>query len=364
MIIREGNTKIFVPRDINIKKKGPLHKTPCFYNPALETDRDICVLFCLYIIDLGYDKFLDGMAATGVRGIRIANEAGGRVYINDWGEKQYKIIQKNIKLNNISACIYKKDLRILLLEKHNFDYIDIDPFGSPIPFIDSAIQGSKRDSFMAFTATDKATLCGVYPLVCKRRYDAIPFHGDAMKEIGLRILIGCIARQTTRFEYGITPLLSYSTDHYFRTYIKISKGIKNANETLKNMGGAQKEQGTWRTGKNISSIGPLWIGNIGDKNIIKELIKRAQTKKLGKRWELDLILKNLELETDAPPLYYESDKIASKLHTCQPKMSDILQALRDNGFHAYKTHFSQKGIKTDAPYSHIKKIFIDQKKLS
>lgn len=360
MIIREGNTEIFVPRDINIKKKGPLHKTPCFYNPGLETDRDMCVLFCLHLMDLGYDTFLDGMAATGVRGIRIANETGGKVHINDWGDKQYKIIQKNIKLNDISASFSKKDLRILLLEKQNFDYVDIDPFGSPVPFVDSAVQGAKRDSFMAFTATDKATLCGVYPLVCKRRYDAIPFHGDAMKEIGLRILIGSIARQAARFECGIKPLISYSTDHYFRTYIKISRGIKKANEMLNDIGGGQKEQGTWKLGRKIFSIGPLWIGDLNNKKIIKNLIKKAQTKKLGKRWELDMLLKNLELEAGAPPLYYETDRIASKLHTCQPKMSDILQALRHNGFQAYKTHFTQKGIKTDAPYSHIKKIFIHQ----
>ena len=59
---------------------------------------------------------------------------------------------------------------------------------SPVGFIDSALRSIKNGGIIACTATDTATLCGVYPKVCIRRYGAIPFHSVVMKEIGLRIL--------------------------------------------------------------------------------------------------------------------------------------------------------------------------------
>ena len=68
-----------------------------------------------------------------------------------------------------------KNLNVLLSE-NRFDYIDIDPFGSPVGFVDSAMRSIKNGGVVACTATDTAALCGVYPRVCQRRYGAIPFH--------------------------------------------------------------------------------------------------------------------------------------------------------------------------------------------
>ena len=140
--------------------------------------------------------------------------------------KKGRIYGKKLKLKNIVAL--NCDLNSLLSESR-FDYIDIDPFGSPIKFIDSAMRSISHNGLIACTATDTATLCGVYPKVCLRRYGAQPFHSNIMKEIGLRILLGVICREAGKYEKGIQPILSYTTDHYFRVYVRVENGISYAN---------------------------------------------------------------------------------------------------------------------------------------
>ena len=68
-----------------------------------------------------------------------------------------------------------------------FDYIDVDPFGSPNPFLDAAIKRIARDGILAVTATDTAPLCGTYTNACRRKYWAVPLRNELMHEIGIRI---------------------------------------------------------------------------------------------------------------------------------------------------------------------------------
>ena len=56
------------------------------------------------------------------------------------------------------------------LESAGFDYIEIDPFGSPTDFLESSIVRLSRRGILAVTATDTAPLCGTYPNTCKRKY--------------------------------------------------------------------------------------------------------------------------------------------------------------------------------------------------
>ena len=155
----------------------------------------------------------------------------------------------------------------------------------------------------------KATLCGVYPNVCKRRYDALPYHGECMKEIGLRILIGFLGRQAARYNRSITPLLSYSKDHYYRIYLKTQTGKTQANETINTIGWIAKKEGIWKTCKNEHGIGPLWLGTIHNNIIIEKLFHILKIKKLEKRWHITKFLHLIEKEADAPFFYHETDKI-------------------------------------------------------
>ncbi len=354
MMGREGKTNILLYGDV--KGKGPGIKRDKFYNPAMELDRDLCVTFCQYAAKNGCKKFLDGLGATGVRGIRIANEVGGggrvEVHINEINPVSYELIKENARLNNVDINATNGDIRLLCHNK--YDYVDIDPYGSPAPFALHAFEMMRNKGFAAFTATDKATLCGVYEKACIRRYDAVPMHGEGMKEIGLRILIGFLVRTAAIMDYGAHPVFSYSHDHYFRVYLRLQGGAGRGNDAVGKIGWVCRNNG-WKISKFCDDrgkkwSGPLWIGTLNDKDVVDFMVGEAKSEMAKKL--MGIIEKELPV-----PMYYESSAVCRRLKIAQPKLSDVIEKLGEKGFLASRTHFSPDGFKTDANMKEIEKAF-------
>lgn len=357
--VSEGSTNVLVFKNKESKKgPGSKDKVP-FYNPSMELNRDLSILVCQWLVDNSKKsvRILDGLAASGIRGIRLANELIGDfdVTVNDWNEDAYILIEKNLeklKLDNIIALNCNINS---LLSESSFDYIDVDPFGSPVYFIDSAIRSINNYGVIACTATDTAALCGTYPKVCLRRYGAVPFHSIVMKEVGLRILLGLICRTAGIYDKGIKPLVCYSTDYYFRVYVQIINGTSKANDSMKNYSLIKSDE---QVGSEITDkdIGPMWMGKLEDLRLVKELRTNLFEKKLKTKNELWKLLDSLEEEADAPAFFYSTDGLASDLKKSPPKMENIFGNLKNKGFDVSRTHFSQTGFKTNAPIDKIKKI--------
>lgn len=359
MILQEGKTKIFLSEKKG--NKGPGIKHTGFYNPALELDRDLCVLISQYAVHVGCKKFLDGLGSTGIRGLRIANEIEGdiKVEISEINPASFKKIERNAKLNGLDVKTWNMDVRILCTMK-KYDYIDIDPYGSPTPFASSAFNGLRQKGITAFTATDKATLCGIYAHACRRRYDAIPLRGMGMKEIGLRILIGFLVRHAAMNDYAAIPLFSYSHDHYFRVYLKMEKGARKSNDALDHIKFVCWDAG-WKTKdfyeeRGEKWAGPLWMGRIFDFELLSFIEKEIRGKELRKKGEIETLLPVWKEEENAPPMHYESSFLCKKLKVRQPKINRILHELGQKGFFACRTHFSPDAFKTDAPLKEIEDI--------
>lgn len=358
--ITEGKTDVLVFKKKESKKgPGSKDKVP-FYNPSMELNRDLSVLVCQWLINNSkqHVNILDGLAASGVRGVRFANELDGDfdVVINDWNEAAFALIKKNLKRCKFdNAVAYNCNLNVLLSEK-KFHYIDIDPFGSPVYFIDSAMRSVCNDGVIACTATDTATLCGTYPKVCLRRYGAVPFHSTIMKEIGLRILLGFICREAGIYDRGIKPLICYVTDHYFRVYVQVINGTSRANDSMKNFS-VIKTNELIAAETTRKDIGPMWIGKLQDKRIVKKLRTILFEKQLKTKNELWKLLDLLEEEADASAFFYTTDDLASALKKSPPKMEIIFEKLRNKGYDVYRTHFSPTGFKTNAPKIEIEKVF-------
>jgi tRNA (guanine26-N2/guanine27-N2)-dimethyltransferase len=358
--IIEGNTNILVYKKKNTKR-GPGSKDNLpFYNPAMELNRDLSVLVCQWLVNNSKKnlKVLDGLAATGIRGLRFANEVVGDfdITLNDWDHDAFKLIEENIKklkLKNLLAL--NKNLNTVLTE-NKFDYIDIDPFGSPVHYIDSAVRSVCNDGVIAVTATDTATLCGTYHKVCLRRYGAKPYRSIAMKEIGLRILLGFICREAVKYDKGIKPIISYSTDHYFRAYIQIINGKGRANDSLKNYSTVKSNDFFSSKNENFD-IGTLWTGKIQNKKIVIELRSMLFDKKFNTKNDLWKLLDLIEEEADGANFFYETDKLASIFKKSPPKMELIFKKLKEKGYYVYRTHFSPTGFKTNASKSEIEKVF-------
>jgi tRNA (guanine26-N2/guanine27-N2)-dimethyltransferase len=73
----------------------------------------------------------------------------------------------------------------VFLHGKRFHYIDIDPYGPPVPFLDHAFGALMRRAWLAVTATDKAPLCGAHPKACLRKYLGKPITTSYSDEVGL-----------------------------------------------------------------------------------------------------------------------------------------------------------------------------------
>ena len=95
---------------------------------------------------------------SGIRGVRYKNEIDGvgQVFINDISETANEYERHNVELNNLEDIeIFQHDASMFLrMHRGEFDVIDIDPFGTPSPFLDSAGYCSRRNSLLCVTATD------------------------------------------------------------------------------------------------------------------------------------------------------------------------------------------------------------------
>ncbi|MDI6917127.1 MAG: hypothetical protein QMC80_04950, partial [Thermoplasmatales archaeon] len=281
------------------------------------------------------------------------------VTINDVNKEAYKIIKRNIKLNNLDNAFAENKKLNTILSENRYDYIDIDPFGSPVSFIDSAMRSIKREGVLGVTATDTATLCGVYPETCLRRYSAMPLKTGYGKEIGVRILIGFCIREGAKYDLGFKPLLGHSTDHYFRIYLQIEKGAKEAGKCMENMGYVLHDfvSGERKISKEIDrnyrTAGPLWTGKLFDKKFLNKLDVKNY---FGTKKRTTKMLELWKNEADAPALYYEVNNVAEMMKTSPVSMKNILEKLKQQNIS--RTHFSPTAFKTDARIEEIKHIFL------
>jgi tRNA (guanine26-N2/guanine27-N2)-dimethyltransferase len=359
-LIKEGTTELFVINK-NISGKGPSSKDgEPFYNPAMELNRDVSILLNQWFINTS-DKpvhFLDGLAASGIRGIRMSHELTGdfEVTVNDWNAEAFSLIQQNIQKNPSKKILpVQKDLNNLLSE-HRYDSIDIDPFGSPVYFLDSAIRSIYHNGIIACTATDTAALCGVFPKVCFRRYGAWPLHVPCMHEIGLRILVGVLGREAAKHDKGVEPLLCYTTDHYLRLYVKIKNGKHHANESMAQYSTLSSEH-IPLSKPPYSMVGPLWLGPLQNKTWLHELRTILNQKELHTKNQILPLLYYLEAEADAPAFFYTTNDLSSVLKQSPPPMERLFESLQEKGFVVTKTHCTPTGFKTNAPYDVIKEVF-------
>jgi tRNA (guanine26-N2/guanine27-N2)-dimethyltransferase len=362
-IITEGETQLYVPvlGAFGKRASGVVRKPPVFYNPHMALNRSLSVLFMRVA---GADLvFSDVLAGSGAKGIRVAVESGCEVFLNDANPDAVRLINKNADLNNVDVSVSNLDANRFALENIGaFDFIDIDPFGSPVPFLDSGILSLKKNGYIGATATDTATLCGVYPDTCFRRYQAQPFRSEFCHEVGLRIIIGYLARTAAKYDKGLRPILSHSTRHYFRTYSKTVDSVTAAKDSLDSLGylyfcekcrDFKSERSAFPSARQcicggaMKASGPLWLGSLSVQTFLEQTLSLSQSRDEQK------LLGLLSAEVDAP-FYFDVHKLAKTIRVSPVGIETIIERLREDGFAALRTHFTPVGVKTDAPIDVVK----------
>ncbi len=322
--------KAIFKANLSGKDKGPGKAKGVFYNPAMRLSRDLHVIFAKQFDFSGI--MLDGLAASGIRGIRLNLEAGVNVEFCDSSRMATETIAGNLEMNGIKSKIYNERVEDLLQDR-KYDWIDVDPFGTPAPYLEAALKGLNDGGILGVAATDTAVLCGAKPSICKKRYGAVSMRRVAAKEVGVRILLSMIHNIASGMGKGIEPLLCYSEGHHLRVFVRLGERkdviLKWITKDMRIVDREEKDAG-----------GPLWVRKI----IKAELIPESQDGVLGK------LLETLREEANGPPGLHDINNIAKAAGIGQtPQRIKIVESIRKLGSFASSSVFSSLGIKTDAP---------------
>jgi len=362
----EGKTELIVPAES--LEQDPPPTFPVFFNPAASVNRDVSVA----VVDAtSGSSFCDAMAGVGARGIRVATEVKrvSTVALVDFNEDALKLARRSAALNGIgrkcefsnlesSAYLYSRYGR-----ERRFDYVDVDPFGTPVRQLQAALSATADGGILSVTATDTAVLCGVYPDVSRRRYGAQSLNNQFNHETGIRILLGAIARLGASLDIGVEPVAAHSTRHYLRGFVRVAAGALKADRALGSLGFVvwcpacgQVERSTERgrtcakCGKKAKSAGPLWAGGIADKSMVERAAGRAEQQGLK---SAQGVLDSLVGVDSYPPWSFEIGTICSNLKIPSVPEERVFAALRSMGYRSRRTPFERKGVKTGASYAEV-----------
>ncbi len=374
--VKEGKVEILVPKlsayGVVPSDYAP-SRAPVFYNPVMEFNRDLTVLaFKAYQHMINREiSICEPLTSQGIRGIRYANEIEdvNRIVLSDINRHAYELAQHNIKHNNLQdkITLKYKDANCVLScnasPKKRFDIIDIDPFGTPVPYLDAAFRALKNKGLIAVTATDLAPLCGVHAKACIRKYGGKPMRTEYCHELAVRLLAGHMAQTAAKHDIGMKILFSHSTDHYIRVYAQIGYGCQKADEALKNTGyilhcfNCLHRETTQQLfgcptcpecGAKMDYTGPLWIGSINDEAYIDQILTENQAVAFRTSAKISKLLNSIKVEAEAPITYYVLDRVSKKMNLPPTSTQSFLNELHNNGYKAVQTHFNTRGIKTDA----------------
>ena len=330
---------------VNNPGNSPGTATAGFFNPVQKLNRDITVL-CAY--NIRPRLYLDGFTGTGLRAIRMEKEAGVHCVASERNRAAYEMSRENIDKNSSSVELHNRTFESVV-STYNFDFIDIDPYGSAFPYMDVALNYVRNGGYLGITATDLSTLSGSVPDKAKRRYGAYVKNDRMKHEMGIRLFLGYAAKRAAAFDRGIAPLISFWHGHYYRMIIRVHQNLSMAEKSLRKVKFFSKKT-------SISSIyerrreGPIWTGDIQDEHFIRGLIYPDTV--VGVKEFVD----SLAYENDSCGFFELTDH-ASFHSSDLPSLMNSMKILEGSGYRVHRTHFSHTGLKIKKNSGDLDKIW-------
>jgi tRNA (guanine26-N2/guanine27-N2)-dimethyltransferase len=364
MRVTEGSVEVEVPQ-----QDGEGVGDGVFYNPTQELNRDVTVAVLRAYRDREprAETYLDATAASGVRGVRAAAD-GWTVTCADTDPDAVELCEANLARNGLDerGNVVGRDANALLHEAY-FDVVDVDPFGTPIPFADAAVRGTRN--LLCVTATDTAPLCGAHFESGVRSYSAVPRNTEYHAEMGVRILLSALVRTAARYDVAPTPLVTHATKHYVRTYLELDRGARKADDALGSLGyihhcehclHRETERGLVsdppgecrNCGEGIQTAGPVWLGRTHDDAFLAA-VRGAVDDTMGAADEACDLLATLGAELDVPT-HYDQHRLCKRWGRSVAPMDEFLDRLRSAGHEASRTHYGGTTFETSAPVSEIR----------
>lgn len=337
-------------------------------------------------------RVLEGLAASGLRSIRFALEVPGlrSVIANDASARAVELMDRNVHLNRVAHLVQpnQADARMLMYQhqkaSERFDVIDLDPYGSPAPFLDAALQAVNDGGLLCVTCTDMAVLAGNSGETCYSKYGAMAIKSRACHEMALRIVLHSLDLHANCYQRFVVPLLSISADFYVRVFVRVFTGQAKVKASaskqalvfqcvgcgafyLQRLGRASGDPGgrvkfsaacgppvtpeCEHCGQRHQLGGPMWADPIHDLDFVGRVLEAVTTNpgRFHTSKRIQGVLSVVTEELPDVPLYYTLDHLSSTIHCNTPSLLQLRSALLHAGFRVSLSHACKNAVKTDAP---------------
>ncbi|WP_254839984.1 tRNA (guanine(26)-N(2))-dimethyltransferase [Natronomonas marina] len=362
MEVSEGGVTVEVPEKRHGASEGS--GAGVFYNPVQELNRDVTVGVLRAVAD-ECDTYLDAMTASGIRAVRAA-DAGYAVTACDVDDDAVALARHNLARNDLDGEVVHRNVNAHMHE-HRHDVVDLDPFGTPIPFADAAFRSAGE--YLCVTATDTAPLCGAHFESGVRSYGAVPRNTEFHAEMGLRVLLSALVRTAARYDLAARPVLSHVSSHYVRTYLRLESGARAADRQIEDLGYVDHcQQCLWRRheatlvadpvtecpncGQSTWTAGPIWLGPAHDADFV-DRVRASIPDTFGTAEKSRELLDTVAGELHRPT-HYDQHKLYKRWSEPAIGMEEFLSALRAAGHEASRTHYGGTTFKTDAGVAAIR----------
>lgn len=400
--VQEGKATILTPKQDEV-----------FYNPIQQFNRDLSIMAIKAYDEIRHEKIqaikkksknkrtklnglkiLESLAASGLRSCRYGLEIpeAGKIVANDMLAEAVKSINKNVEYNKLTDKVVANQgdaIKFMGSTDEKFHIVDLDPYGTAAPFIDSAIQCLEDDGMSLVTCTDAGVLAGSgYPEKCFALYGGNNFgnayvNGESNHEVGIRLILNLIASTAAKYKKTIEPMLSLSIDYYFRVFVKVKTSpinVKNhASETMLTYGcngcghkivqplGMKnntkfqypKLQGPISSncqycGTSYNVAGPMYAGNLHNREFIDKVLKinESSDKEIyvtNERIKGMLTLASNEL--DDAPFFFNLNQLCSIFKSPPISIEQYTKAVGNLGYKVSLTHAKKNCVKTNLPWN-------------
>ncbi|KAL1574283.1 N2,N2-dimethylguanosine tRNA methyltransferase [Candida albicans P57072] len=400
--VQEGKATILTPKQDEV-----------FYNPIQQFNRDLSIMVIKAYDEIRHEKIqaikkksknkrtklnglkiLESLAASGLRSCRYGLEIpeAGKIVANDMLAEAVKSINKNVEYNKLTDKVVANQgdaIKFMGSTDEKFHIVDLDPYGTAAPFIDSAIQCLEDDGMLLVTCTDAGVLAGSgYPEKCFALYGGNNFgnayvNGESNHEVGIRLILNLIASTAAKYKKTIEPMLSLSIDYYFRVFVKVKTSpinVKNhASETMLTYGcngcghkivqplGMKnntkfqypKLQGPISSncqycGTSYNVAGPMYAGNLHNREFIDKVLKinESSDKEIYVTHErIKGMLTLASNELDDAPFFFNLNQLCSIFKSPPISIEQYTKAVGNLGYKVSLTHAKKNCVKTNLPWN-------------
>jgi len=350
---------------------------------------------------------LEALAATGIRSIRYAKELGEGphgvrcIMANDLDSAAVAKIRHNLSLNGIreglievncgdaASFMYARKARGTGgLGDCAYDVIDIDPYGTCSPFVDSAVQAVADGGLLCVTSTDMPVLGGNHPETCFARYGGAALKSGYVHEMALRLVMYALCMSAAKYGREVQPMMCCSIDFYVRLFVRVFDSPARVKQQASKSGlvhqcvqcesffiqpfgdiGSETGANKFKPAKvvvpgsecpecggRLKVGGPCYIGIMHDEDFVQKCLDvcTSSTESLPgvTSWKkIRGLLTAIDEEHADLPLFYRLPQLCKGLKLQPVPLRQFRGTLLALGYRVSHMHRDPEAIKTDAPNS-------------